>query len=146
MNVGSIFRIADAFGVQKLYLTGTTPQPPNRKIRKTSRATEKSVQYQYYGDPMTAVETLRAQGYIIVCLEVCHGSIDIRKYSVLVEDKICLVLGSEKRGVSRMLLDAADHVVHIPMFGQNSSMNVATVCAIATFEIARNYMPSTVAI
>ena len=56
-------------------------------------------------------------------------------------DKICLIVGSENAGVSQDLLNISDYTIHIPMFGQNSSMNVATACAIAVFELARKFMP-----
>src|SRR6185312_13323607 len=116
MNVGSVFRIADALGVEMIHLTGASAVPPNRKLRKTSRATEQHVPFRHDDDPLPVVHELKAAGY-----------------------RICLVLGSENRGVSQALLDGSDQTVHIPMLGAHSSMNVATACAIATFEIIRAF-------
>lgn len=134
-NVGSLFRLADALGVEKLYLAGTTPAPPNRKIKKTSRSAEKYVPYECAADPLAVVERLRAGGYRIVSLELTSASLDLAALPVSKGEKICLVLGSENAGVSQSVLDISDSVVHIPMRGRNSSMNVAMACAIAAYEI-----------
>lgn len=139
MNVGNLFRIADALGVEKLYLSGSTPVPPNTKIRKTSRATEKYIPYSYESDPVAIIQRLKSDGYKIASLEITSSSIDIRELNLSPDDKICLILGSEKGGVIQALLDVSDITIHIPMLGQNSSMNVATACAIATYEITRRH-------
>ena len=141
MNIGSLFRIADALGVERIYLSGTSPVPPNTKIRKTSRATEKVVPFSYEDYPLQLVAKLKTQGYTIVSLEITSSSIDIRELTIARDEKVCLVLGSENTGVPQDLLDVSDVTVHIPMLGQNSSMNVATACAIAAFEIVRRYAP-----
>ena len=139
MNVGSLFRIADALGVEQIYLTGRSPVPPNGKLRKTSRAAEKYVPFSRAADPMPILRELKLGGYRIISLELTSASIDIRALSVKTTDRICLVLGSESSGVSQTLLDLSEQTVHIPMIGQNSSMNVATACAIATFELTRAF-------
>jgi tRNA G18 (ribose-2'-O)-methylase SpoU len=136
-NVGSLFRIADALGVEMLYLSGNSPVPPNGKIRKMARATEQYVPFCYHVEPLPLIAQLKAQGYLIVSLEITSASIDIRQLALPSCSKICLILGSENTGVSQILLDCSDHAVHIPMRGHNSSMNVASACAIAVFEITR---------
>jgi tRNA G18 (ribose-2'-O)-methylase SpoU len=141
MNVGSLFRIADALGVEAIYLCGKSPTPPNSKIKKTSRSTEKYVPYVYRENALDVVHELKARSYVIVSLELTSASIDIRRLSLRQDQKVCLVLGSENEGVSQALLDASDCTVHIPMFGNNSSMNVAVACSIALFEIIRTLMP-----
>jgi tRNA G18 (ribose-2'-O)-methylase SpoU len=137
MNVGSFFRIADALGVEKIYLTGNSVTPPNSKIKKTSRATEKYVPYIYEKDPLSVVGGLKAAGYKIVSLEITSTSIDIKDFHMDKSEKICLILGSESKGISQELLDVSDVTIHIPMLGENSSMNVANACSIATYEITR---------
>ncbi|MFC1749827.1 TrmH family RNA methyltransferase [Pseudomonadota bacterium] len=140
-NVGSLFRVADALGLEKIYLTGQSAVPPNRQIKKTSRSTEKFVSYSYTEDPLVVVDQLRSLGYTIISLEITSSSADIRALTMSAEDKVCLVLGSESTGVCQALLDVSDQSVHIPMYGQNSSMNVAMACSIATFEIIRELAP-----
>jgi len=139
MNVGSLFRIADALGVEKIYLSGTSIVPPNRKIKKTSRSTEKYVPYVYEKDPVRIIKTLKSSGYTIVSLEMTSASIDIKNLDVSKNEKVCLILGSEDTGVNQTLLALSDITIHIPMLGENSSMNVAVACSIAAFEITRQY-------
>lgn len=139
MNVGSLFRLADALGIEHLYLTGSTPQPPNRKIRKTSRATEDNVAHSYATDPLELIEGLRETGTRIVSLEITSASRNIRSFATDAARPICLIVGAENEGVSDALLAASDEVVHIPMQGQNSSMNVATAAAIALFELIKGF-------
>ena len=136
-NVGALFRLADAFGVEHLHLTGASPLPPDPKIRKTSRSAEKFVPFSHAVDPLAVVTELRAAGYRIVSLELTTASVDIAALRVASGERICLIVGAEAAGVSQALLDASDASTHIPMRGRNSSMNVATACAIAVHEIAR---------
>jgi len=136
-NIGSLFRIADALGLEKIYLSGNSPIPPNPKIKKTSRSTEKYVPFEYLRDAFGIVSGLKKEGYIIISLEITSSSIDIRKIKIKSDEKICLILGSENEGINQDLLDISDHTVHIPMHGQNSSMNVATACAIACWEMMK---------
>ncbi|GAB1265459.1 TrmH family RNA methyltransferase [Aurantivibrio infirmus] len=138
-NVGSLFRIADALGIEKIYLSGSSPCPPNKKIKKTSRSSEKYVAYSYHQDPLAIIEELKNQAYQIVCLEITDKSIDVAELEVNSSSKVCLVLGSEKNGISKPLLDMSDSVVHIPMLGANSSMNVANACSIASYVILQKY-------
>ena len=103
MNVGSIFRITDALGIEKLFLTGRSPVPPNSKIKKTSRSTEKAVAYEYKENAIEVVNKLKESGCLIVSLEITTNSIDIREFVSKNTDKICLIVGSENTGVSQDL-------------------------------------------
>lgn len=138
MNIGSLFRIADALGIEKIYLSGSSPALPNSKTKKTSRSTEKYVPFSYEGSPLDLIKRLKSEGYTIISLEITSSSIDIRDLSLSSNEKVCLILGSENSGVCQQLLDVSDKTIHIPMLGRNSSMNVATACSIATFEIVRS--------
>lgn len=139
MNIGSFFRIADSLGVEKIFLTGSSITPPNQKITKTSRSTEKYVPYEYKIDPIVVIGKLKEAGYKIISLEITSTSTDIRQFTASPDEKICLILGSESTGISQELLDASDISLHIPMLGHNSSMNVANACSIATYELTRIY-------
>ncbi|HKR76366.1 MAG TPA: TrmH family RNA methyltransferase [Rhodanobacter sp.] len=135
-NVGSLFRIADALGVEKLFLTGRSCTPGHPKARKAARTTEQRVPFAQADDPLPVVAALKQAGYRIVSLEISSTSIDLARLPVAPGDRICLVLGNESAGVCQPLLDASDATVHIPMRGENSSMNVASACAIAAYVIA----------
>lgn len=140
VNVGTLFRISDAFGVEKLYLTGGSPARPSYKLKQTSRATERWVAYETRNDALALVHELKAAGYVIACLEVTARAVDLRAFERPVE-RLVLIVGAENRGVSQALLDASDVALRIPMYGRNSSLNLATACAIAVFELATRFMP-----
>ena len=136
-NVGSLFRLADAFGVEKMFLTGSTSVPPNKKISKTSRATEKYVNYEYFSNPFEVIDILKTRGFLIASIEITDNSIPL---SALLEtnfDKIALIIGAENYGVNEQLLLQSDAIVHLPMYGKNSSINVAMATAITVYEITQ---------
>ena len=141
LNIGSIFRLADAFGCEHIYLTGSTPIPPDRKITKTSRSAEKYVAYSYSEKNNEVITKLKALNYKIIALELTTLSRDITELKLEAGDKICLILGSENIGVNQELLDASDLTVHIPMYGELSSLNVATAAGIALHSIANSLRP-----
>jgi len=138
--LGGLFRMADALGVEKIYLSSTTPVPPGKKISRTARSTVKVVAYEYRKNPLEVVATLREAGYKIVSLEITKQSIDVTKFEVAESDKICLVIGSEGWGVRHDLLNASDAAVHIQMRSVNSSMNVTVATSIAVFELTKRLM------
>ncbi|GAA0200311.1 RNA methyltransferase [Kangiella japonica] len=138
MNVGSLFRISDALGVDKIYLSGDTATPPNNKIRKTSRSTEKYVAHDAIESPLELVNRLKKENYTIIALEITSDSIPLQELNLENDQNVCLILGSENTGVSKELLDLADITTHIPMLGHNSSMNVATACGIAVYGLSNN--------
>ena len=136
-NVGALFRLADALGIEHLHLAGASPVPPDARIRKTSRSAERHVAWSYEADPLATVTALKAGGWRVVALELSTTSVPLDALAVAPGDRVCLVVGAERHGVSPALLDAADATVHIPMRGHNSSMNVASACAIALYAITR---------
>ena len=136
-NVGSLFRLADALGIECLYLTGSTITPPDRKLVKTSRSTDKAVAWQQADHPASVLDKLTTQSYRVLALELSVNSIPLRELDIKPADKLCLLIGNESKGLSDDLLACAEAGVHIPMLGQNSSMNVAMATAIAGWEILR---------
>lgn len=134
-NVGSLFRISDAFGVEKLYLTGSTQTPPRYKIRKAARSADNHIPYAYYKSARDVITLLKEQGYTIIALEITSRSENIRDFRLDKQQKTCIIIGSENTGIAEELLEQADHHLHISMYGKNSSMNVASSCAIAVHEL-----------
>lgn len=136
-NVGALFRIADAFGIERLYLSGRSVLPPHPKLAAAARHAERAVAWEHRESAAALVRELRAEGHLIVSLEITADSVDIRQLQLPTGIPVCLLVGSEQHGVRAGLLELSDHVVHIPMFGQNSSLNVAAACSIAVFELIR---------
>ncbi|MDD7886303.1 TrmH family RNA methyltransferase [Flavivirga sp. 57AJ16] len=135
-NIGSLFRISDAFGVEKLILCGDHI-PLGRKMTKTSRATEKVVDFEVFESASKKVEDLKYKGYQIISLEITDSSQPIHNFKFSTEKPIALIIGDENFGVSEAILNMSDAVIHIDMFGQNSSMNVVQATNIALYEITK---------
>ncbi|MFI0431375.1 TrmH family RNA methyltransferase [Mariniflexile sp. HMF6888] len=135
-NIGSLFRIADAFGVEKLILCGADISL-GRKITKTSRATEKVVDYEIHESAAKVVEGLKATNYQMISLEITSTSKPLHTLKFSTEKPIALIIGDENFGVSEAILNISDLVVHIDMFGLNSSMNVVQATNIALYEITK---------
>ena len=139
-NVGSIFRTADAAGVEKLYLCGVTPGPrdrygrPNEKLLKVSLGAEKTVAWEHAASTARLIIRLKKEGWKIVALEQARGAKSIFKIKPARNSKIALVVGNEIVGVSRPILKRADIIVEIPMFSKKESLNVAVAFGIAAYQ------------
>lgn len=138
-NIGSLFRTADAFGIEKLILCGAHIKL-GRKTAKTSRATEKVVNYQVAESASAVVKGLKNQDYQIISLEITTKSKPIRSHHFSKDKPIALIVGGENFGVSEAILQHSDAVIHIEMFGQNSSMNVVQAANIALYEITKQLL------
>lgn len=137
-NVGSAFRLADAAGLAGLLLAGTTPCPPNKKIDKTARATVRSVPYRYGQSAETLLSELKKSGANVLALEITDESESLLKYHPPLtvrtgQQALILVAGAEDHGVPPELLALCDGSVHLPMYGQNTSMNVAVALGAAVY-------------
>ncbi|MDA1209310.1 MAG: RNA methyltransferase [bacterium] len=128
-NIGSLFRTSDAFGVEKLILTGYTGTPPRREISKTAIGADEWVIWEQKEDPIQVIQDLRSQGYKVVALEQSAVAIDISTYTP--PSKICLILGHEVTGVPEEQLTICDDHIYIPMHGKKESINVSVAAGIA---------------
>lgn len=133
-NIGSIFRVCEAFGVEKIIFTGKNFILSERKVNKTSRNTHKIVLYEIYLDKEELLSYLQNSNAEIIALEITSESKSI-DYVQLNSKPIVLIIGSEIYGVSNELLSVCNQSVHIQMFGKNSSMNVVQSLGIALYEI-----------
>jgi tRNA G18 (ribose-2'-O)-methylase SpoU len=130
-NVGSIFRSADGFGVEKIYLCEYTPCPPRKEISKTALGAEEVVDWEYFENSKDLILKLKKDGYQIVSLEKNDKSEAIENY--VWSEKTALILGNEIDGVDVELLERSDAVVHISMRGIKESFNVASAAAVAMY-------------
>lgn len=138
-NIGSLFRVSDAFGVEKLILCGENIQL-GRKMTKTSRATEKVVDFEIAESASKIIEDLKSKNYQIISLEITNTSKPIHTYKLSKERPIALIVGDENFGISESILKISDAVIHIDMFGQNSSMNVVQATNIALYEMTKQLL------
>jgi tRNA G18 (ribose-2'-O)-methylase SpoU len=135
LNVGAIFRTADALGCEKMYLSGITATPENPKVRKTALGAEKTVRWEHVWNASETLVRLSKKGYKIVSLEEAKGAVWYFDYKL--PTKVCLVLGNEVDGVSRDVLKLSDAIVKIPMLKTKESLNVGTAFAVAGFDFLR---------
>ena len=133
LNVGSIFRLADAAGIGELILSGITPRPPNPTIEKVGRRKSANVPWRYEEDSATAISQLRSAGYHIVALELTDESVPYHSYNY--PPMCCFVLGHEDHGVTRSSLALCDAAVFVPMYGKGRSHNVSTALAIVIYHV-----------
>lgn len=137
MNVGSVFRTADAFLIERICLCGITPQPPKPEIHKTALGAEDSVAWQYYPNTLAAVGQLKAEGYTICSIEQVHDSVSLEQYRVGQGHKVAIVLGNEVKGVSQEVVDASDVCIEIPQHGTKHSLNISCCAAIVMWHFFR---------
>ena len=135
-NLGGLFRIADAFGIEKLILCGEHI-PIGRKMTKTSRATEKVVDYEICESASEVVKNLKNKDYNIISLEITDNSKPIHAFKFSADKPIALIVGDENFGVSESILELSNAIIHINMFGQNSSMNVVQATNITLYEMTK---------
>jgi 23S rRNA (guanosine2251-2'-O)-methyltransferase len=136
-NVGSVFRTADAFRLEGIYLCGITPKPPHREIQKTALGATESVEWKYVPDAIAAVKELKARGYLIICAEQVERSTRLNEAKFSAKEKYVIVLGSEVDGVNQELINLADYCVEIPQAGTKHSLNIAVAAGIIGWEIYR---------
>ncbi|WP_378175322.1 TrmH family RNA methyltransferase [Aquimarina sp. SS2-1] len=136
-NIGSIFRIADSFGVEQIYFCGENITVVSKRMQRTARATHEIIPYQQSDDIIPIIDQLQSDGYQIIALEITENSVPIGTYEFFANHKIALVIGEENLGISEKVLTKATKIVHIDMYGTNSSMNVATATGVALYEITK---------
>lgn len=134
-NIGSLFRIGEAFGIEKIIFSGRDIPLNPRKINKTSRSTHLHVPYSVIEETDVLIDYLLKNKYEIIALEIASNSIPLKEVNIPQDKKIALLIGSEINGISNELLSIANQIVHINMYGNNSSMNVVQAAGIALYEL-----------
>lgn len=133
-NVGSVFRTADAFRAERLYLCGITGQPPHRDITKTAIGATESVSWTYICSVIHLVERLRAEGWVIVAIEQAEGSTSLADFRPETDKQYAFVFGNEVTGVADSVVQTADVVVEIPQFGTKHSLNISVTAGIVCWD------------
>ena len=145
-NVGSVFRTADAFRVEAIYLCGITAQPPHPEIHKTALGAEDTVAWKHFPSALGAVQSLKQQGYTVYSIEQCEGATMLNEMSNVNcqmstdNPRFALILGNEVKGVHQEVVDASDGCIEIPQFGTKHSLNVSTTAGIVIWEFAKRLL------
>jgi tRNA G18 (ribose-2'-O)-methylase SpoU len=135
-NIGSLFRIADAFGIEELIFCGKNVSL-GKRMTKTSRSTEKYVNHRFEENIDNLIHKLKENNHYLIALEITKTSEELANFKLFTDQPIALILGDERFGVSESILEQMDATVHINMYGNNSSMNVVQAASIALYEITK---------
>lgn len=138
-NVGAVFRNADAFAVQKIYLCGISATPPHREINKTALGATESVDWEYVKDTSSVVKKLKEEHFEIFALEQTQGSIYLSDFEPK-SAKVALIFGHEVKGVQQAVIDLCDGAIEIPQLGTKHSFNVSVSAGIAMWELYKKMM------
>lgn len=136
-NIGSIFRSADAFLIEKIYLCGITATPPHKDIHKTALGSTESVVWQYFKNTIDAVHELKAKGYLVIGVEQTIDSISLADFRIDPLKKYAFVFGHEIHGVEQSVVDICDLCMDIPQFGTKHSLNIAVSAGVVLWEVFR---------
>ena len=136
-NIGSVFRTADAFLVESIYLCGITARPPHREISKTALGATESVAWKYFNKTSEAIADLKSRDYKIIGIEQAEGAISLNDFEVKENTRYALVFGHEVYGVDQVIIDECDYVIEIPQFGTKHSFNIAVSAGIVLWELNR---------
>lgn len=134
-NVGSIFRTSDSFGVNKIYISGTTPSPLDKygrernDVKKVSLGAEKSVSWEVVKSPVSLINKLKKEGYMVIGIEQDQNSIDYKR--VKVKKPVLFIIGNEVNGIDKKIIKLCDVVSEIPMKGTKESLNVSVAFGVA---------------
>ncbi len=136
-NVGSVFRTADAFLINAVYICGYTAQPPRKEIDKTALGATETVDWKYFSTSKDAVEELRKNEYKIFAIEQVEKSIFLEKFMEVNADKVAFIFGNEVSGVETETISLCDGCIEIPQFGMKHSLNISVAAGIVLWEIVR---------
>lgn len=138
-NVGSVFRTADAFLLEAIYICGYTAVPPHKEIKKTALGAEESVQWKHYAEVNEAISDLKMQGYKLYAVEQAEHSFPLQQVSYEGE-KLAVVFGNEVSGVDVNTIAQCDGCIEIPQFGMKHSLNVSVAAGVVLWELVRKGM------
>ncbi len=133
-NVGSVFRTADAFRVERICLCGITGTPPHPDIHKTALGAECSVSWTYCPTALEAVQQLRGEGYVVCSVEQAEGSTLLQDFRFDPLRRYALVLGNEVKGVGQEVVDSSDFCIEVPQYGTKHSLNVSVAAGIVLWQ------------
>ena len=134
MNVGSFFRTADGFAIEKIYICGISATPPHKEISKTAIGAEESLEWEYKKDIKECIRELKKQRFKILGIEQTDSSVMLNDFNPDINSKYCLIFGNEVDGISDSILEDLDYAIEIPQFGTKHSFNVSVAGGIVLWD------------
>ncbi|MEM9000257.1 MAG: RNA methyltransferase [Bacteroidota bacterium] len=133
-NIGAVFRTADAFLIQKIYLCGITAIPPHKDINKTALGATESVDWEYHDNTLELIKQLKTQSIQTIAIEQAEKAILLNDFRVAQGQRYAFIFGNEVKGVSQEVVSESDRVVEIPQFGTKHSLNIAVSVGITIWD------------
>jgi tRNA G18 (ribose-2'-O)-methylase SpoU len=139
-NVGSVFRTADSFLLESVYLCGITGTPPNKDIQKTALGATDTVHWKYFNTTLEALAELKMIGFKVYAIEQAEHSLMLHNFKMDTNFKVAFILGNEINGVAQEVIDACDGVIEIPQTGFKHSLNISIAAGIVSWEVYRQLL------
>ena len=133
-NIGSVFRTADAFRLEAIWLCGITATPPHREINKTALGATDTVNWKYFPDTTIALKSLHKDGYILIGIEQTNTSTPLHLFQPEKEKKYALIFGNEVNGLDEKLIPILDGCIEIPQYGTKHSLNISVAAGIVIWD------------
>lgn len=134
-NIGSVFRTADAFLIEKIYLCGITATPPNKEIHKTALGATETVDWEYAQDVVSVIQKLKSDSVKVFAIEQVENAILLQDFSINVNKKYAVVFGNEVFGVNQKAIEICDGTIEIPQLGTKHSLNIAVSAGIVVWDL-----------
>lgn len=140
-NIGSVFRTADAFLVEKIYLCGITAQPPHKDIHKTALGATETVDWEYVETTFEIVEKLKLENIIVLAVEQAESAVMLDDFNPIKNQKYAVVFGNEVKGVDQKVVNASDAALEIPQFGTKHSLNISVSVGVVVWDFFSKIKP-----
>jgi tRNA G18 (ribose-2'-O)-methylase SpoU len=134
-NIGSVFRTADAFLIEKIYLCGITATPPNKEIHKTALGATETVTWEHHKNVLEVIENLKKEAVTTLAIEQVQSAIFLQDFTVEKDKKYALVFGNEVHGVSQEAVALCDGCIEIPQLGTKHSLNISVSAGIVVWDL-----------
>jgi len=134
-NIGSVFRTADAFLIEKIYLCGITARPPHKDIQKTALGATETVAWEYAEDTLELVTKLQQEGKKVYAIEQAANAVMLDKFEPLKDQTSAVIFGNEVKGVQQEVVTASDAVIEIPQLGSKHSLNISVSTGVVVWDL-----------
>ncbi|MBE7641060.1 TrmH family RNA methyltransferase [Salegentibacter sp. BLCTC] len=134
-NIGSVFRSADAFLIEKIYLCGITAKPPHKDIQKTALGATDTVAWEYVEDTLEVVEKLQKEQTKVFAIEQAEGSVMLNNFKAQAGEKLAVIFGNEVKGVQQKVVSASDGIIEIPQLGTKHSLNISVSVGVVLWDL-----------
>ena len=138
-NIGSVFRTADAFLIEAVYLCGITAQPPHREIQKTALGATETVEWKYFESTTDAINELKTNGFKIASIEQAENSTMLNEFNFKQNEKLAMIFGNEVKGVEQEAINLSDVVIEIPQYGTKHSLNISVSAGVVIWDLYQKF-------